>query len=276
MNYKLFKVCLSQSEIDSVKTPFTAFDNIENKRPELREYHIFKRLIDEKHTDDLDMWGVFSNRADDKLRYSSDVIATDVDANPGYDVYIFNHARIVNSIMNNVWEQGEIHHRGITAVTKYALNKAGYDSDIIDSMMNENTCCYCSYFVATKQFWAGYIQFLDKVKYHLDNSLSDELNAMYKSKTRYSRDNSLTLFPFIVERLFSTYLLMNYSSLKIYHKPYDYSVYKKSCGEAYKLFESMNGIKNIAMRLRNKELYDEWNKMRVVLVQSSLDPLNMD
>lgn len=276
MKHKLFKVCLTKPEIDSTNPPFHAFDNVSNKNPELREYHIFKRLLDEGHVDDLDMWGVFSQRSDSKLRYSSDVISTDVESNPGYDVYLFNHARVVDSITRNVWEQGEIHHKGITEVTKYALNKAGYDSAAVDMIMDERVCCYCSYFVATKDFWIKYVEFLDNVKYHLDNSLPTELNDIYRSKTRYSRDNTLTLFPFIIERLLPTYLLMNYSSLKVYHKPYDYSVYKKSCGEAYKLFESMNNIKNIAIRLRHTELFDEWNKMRIVLIQSSIDPLSLD
>lgn len=223
MNYKLFLACYQQDQLNKVVPAFTAFDNSENKCPELREYHIFKRLIDEGHTKDLDAWGLFSPRWNEKLKYSSDEINSAIKSNPGNDVYIFNYARIVTAYHYNVWEQGEPHHKGIVPITSYVLKKLYNDDSAMNELMKHDTMCYCSYFVATKEFWNEYIQFLDDVKYELDNLPSD-LKELYESSANYGRDLSLNLFPFIVERLFSTFLHMN-KKWKVYSHPYDYSVY---------------------------------------------------
>jgi len=271
---KIFQICFEKNQLNEVNSLFTPFDNTSNERPELREYHSFKRILNEGHTDDVDMWGVFGPRWNEKLKYSSKDIFEFIDNNPGHDVYIFNHARIVNAFTYNVWEQGEHWHPGIKEVSKYVLEKTFQRGDAIDVLMTDQTTCYCSYFVATKKFWINYINFLDTIKQELDN-LPSELDKLYRGSANYGRDLTLNLFPFIIERMFSTYLIVS-TKWKTCRKPYDYSVYESQVGDFYKVFDSVNFYKSIGPKFDSPELLQAWNNLRLHLVRNSPGLLSLD
>ena len=252
----------------------TPFDNTKNERPELREYHSFKRIIDEGHADHLDMWGVFGPRWKDKVKYPAVDVWKTIEKNPNHDVYLFNHARVVNALTYNVWEHGEYYHKGIKQVTAYALEQVIGRSDVLDVLMTDRVTCYCSYFVATKEFWLDYIRFLDAIKNVLDN-LPPEIDAIYKSSANYGRDMTLNLFPFIVERLFSTYLTLT-PRWKVYNKPYDYSVYKDQVGDFYKVLDSLNMYKSLSPKFDSPELLTAWNNLRLFFVKTQPQMFNLD
>jgi hypothetical protein len=252
MDYRIFQICFEKEQITDVDTLLIPFDNTSNERPELREFHSFDRIYKEGHAKDLDAWGVFGPRWNQKLKYSAEDIHNTIQNNPGHDVYIFNFARIICAYHYNVWEQGEPHHKGIVPVSRHVLQSIVGHDRAIDTVMYDDTMCYSSYFVATKKFWNEYMSFLYKVKDVLDN-LPPKLDEVYKSSAKYGRDMSLNLFPFIIERMFSTYLTMN-DKWKVYHKPYDYSVYELPKGYD-RLIGALNGVKR-------KETLDQWLTLR--------------
>ena len=221
----LFQICFEKNQILQVKSPMVPFDNISNERPELREYHSFKKIIDNQHATEL--YGVFGPRFEEKLRYSGKEIYDEIVSNSGKEFYLFNHARIQSVVFLNVWEQGEYFHPGIKKIMRYVLDKNGYDYTVIDSIMTEKQMCFCSYFVATKKSWIEYMRFVDDIKHTL-NALPDELATIYHGSANYARDSSLGMFPFIVERLLSTYLKLN--SYNVHVKPYSYSLYTEDSG----------------------------------------------
>jgi hypothetical protein len=259
------------SQIDPLITPF---DNTTNTRPELREYHLFKRAIDEGHTNDLDMWGMLGPRWQEKVKYPAIEMWKSIENAPAHDVYIFNHARVVNALTTNVWEQGEYFHKGIKQVARYALEKVIGSGDVVDVLMTDSVTCYCSYFVATKEFWQDYIRFLDQIKAVLDN-LPPELNRIYQSSAGYGRDLTLNLFPFIIERMFSTYLSLT-PKWKVYRRPYDYSVYANQTGEFYKVLDALNLYKSLGPKLNSPELFTAWNTMRLHFVRQHPTLFNLD
>jgi hypothetical protein len=253
MNYKIFQICFKKEQIDEVDSLLTPFDNIKNEQPQLREYHSFDRIITEGYVDDLDAWGVFGPRWNEKLKYSSKEIFDSINDNPDHDVYIFNFARIVCAYHYNVWDQGECHHKGIVPVSRHILKNIMGTDFAINELMTDKTMCYSSYFVGTKKFWNEYMTFLRQVKYELDH-LPKNLNIVFNSSANYSRDKSLNLFPFIIERMFSTYLHIR-NDLKIYSKPYDYSLYKYIPVGYHKLIKALNDIKK-------QQTINEWLAFR--------------
>lgn len=274
MNVKLFEICFEERQLGNVDPLLTPFDNTKNEQPELREYHNFHRLFDEGHTKDLDLWGAFGPRWNRKLRYSAQEIFNAIENNPGNDVYIFNHARIVNALTYNVWDQGEIFHPGITKVAKYALNAAGYNHQKVSVLMTDHDTCYCSYFIATNEFWKEYLDFLDMIKKRLDN-LPDDLNKIYKGSANYSRDRKLNLFPFIVERLFSTFLHIK-NDLKIHSKEYDYNLYAELNDDGKETLRNLNSLKSIAQQKKSEDLFNLWNSSRHDLLKKYPQLLHLD
>lgn len=271
MNFKIFQICFEQSQIRRVDELLTPFDNTENLQPELREYPNLIRIY-EDYNEHLDAWGVFGPRWQEKIKYSSKDIFEDVAENQDCDVFLFNHARVVDALTYNVWEQGEFYHKGITQVTRQALKQAGYDPGVTEMLMNDQVTCYCSYFVAKKEFWKDYLEFLAKIKEQLEN-LPEEESKIYNSSANYSRDGSLNLFPFIVERLFSTYLLINNGKYKIYSKAYDYTVYSNQIKDFSDVLTTINNMKS---RISTKEQYEDWNRIRMYFIRKDQQLFNLD
>lgn len=274
MNVKLFEICFEERQLNNVDPLLTPFDNTKNEQPELREYHNFHRLFDEGHTKDLDLWGAFGPRWGGKLRYSAQEIFDIIEQNPGHDVYIFNHARIVNALTYNVWDQGELFHKGITKVARHALEAAGDDPNLTNSMMTNLDTCYCSYFVATNAFWKDYLDFLDMIKKRLEN-LPNDLAEIYNGSANYSRDASLNLFPFIVERMFSTYL-QHRQDLKVLSKPYNYKVYTELQDNMVNILSSLNTMKTLVHQHKSRELFECWNSMRIAYLKDMPQLLHLD
>ena len=260
MNPTLYQICFEKHQLDQVKSPMVPFDNIENLRPELREYHSFKRIIDENNASKL--YGVFGPRFQEKLRYDGQDIYDFIVANPDQKgVYIFNHARIQSVIFLNVWEQGEYFHPGIKKIMLYALDKNGYDHTVIDSIMTEKHMCFCSYFVTSDIVWRDYMHFVETIKITLDR-LPDELNVIYHGSANYSRDKSLGMFPFIVERLFSTYMkLFTFDNfgLNVYVRPYDYSLYT-TASDFINYFQTLHRLKEAS--IDDSDSFDSWQYLR--------------
>lgn len=272
MNYKIFQICFENSQIPQVDPILTPFDNTLNERPELREFHSFNRIIDEGFADDLDAWGVFGPRWQGKMRYDAKEIKTAIDENPNFDVYIFNHARVQNALTMNVWEQGDYFHPGIKQVVRSALTAGGYSTEGLDVVMADSTC-YCSYFVATKAFWLEYIAFVKDVKKHLEE-LTGEDAEIYHGSANYSRDANLNMFPFIVERLFSTFLQMK--EYNVYAHPYDYRVYDSQINDFSRIIESLYGIKCMVVERQSHELFEHWNLLRLYFAKTHPDLFNLD
>ena len=273
LNYKIFQICFQQDQISQVDPLLTPFDNTENKYPELREYHNFNRIIDEGFTDNLDAWGIFGPRWQEKLRYSAANIKDAVDHNPGYDIYLFNYGRALAALTQNVWEQSDFFHKGIKRVTIAAFRAGGYDTSVFDKVMTDYTC-YCSYFIATKAFWKDYILFVRDIKKKLDE-LTGEDGEIYNSVSNYHRDQKLGLFPFIVERLLPTFLyLKNY---KVYNKPYDCTVYKGQISNTHiGALESLYKLKAFSQKNSAPDILKCWQILRVFAISERPGILNTD
>jgi hypothetical protein len=275
MNYKIFQICFEPRQLDLVESPFTPFDNTTNEKPELREYHCFNKAVETGITKDLDAWGFFGPRWQVKLKYSAHDISQSIENNLNNDVWIFNHARVVNSLTYNVWEQGEYFHKGLSEVEKTALKIAGYNISSLNAFMSEQNTCYCSYFVARKKFWLDYIEFLKNILNSLDK-LPEDVKLIYESEANYSRDNTLNMFPFLIERLFSTFLIIRQKKYRVYHKPYDYTVYKNEIGDFYKVLQTLNDMKLYINENNSSAVFDYWNNIRMHFIKNSPHLLNLD
>ena len=275
MNYKIFQICFEPRQIELVESPLTPFDNTANERPELREYHSFFKALETGQTENLDAWGFLGPRWEAKLKYSANDIKKAIEENPDNDVWIFNHARVVNALTYNVWEQGEYFHKGLRTVAEEALKISGHSVSAINAFMTEHNTGYCSYFVAKKEFWADYLFFLIGIKESLEK-LPDDVKSIYESSANYARDPSLNMFAFVIERMFSTFLVLNHGKYKVYNKPYDYSVYKNQVGEFVNVIDALNKLKSHVVEEDSEKLFNNWNAIRMHFVKNHPQLFNLD
>lgn len=255
MNYRIYQ-CYYKTEHQARLTPeFTSFDNRANPHPELREYYLALELRDLARSSGLDMWGMMGPTWNRKLYgiQAADIIRH-IDTNPGYDVYFFDAFTEQMIRGYNVWEQGSWYHPDIIEIVETGFTAMGLDLTSLHQPMGRDLVFFNCYCVATRQFWDGYLdlttKWLDKV-----SDWPETVQAKLFGASQYGPESDLWYFPFIQERLYSTFLLMNRDNFRImpYHLNEDY--HAAAYGNIYHMKEQ-------AIREGNRDLLEQWRQQR--------------
>jgi hypothetical protein len=196
---RIFQPYLAAEQLAIVDKEFVPFNNVDNPRAELREYFLFKKIFDDIDSIDADYIGLFSYKFGEKAMLSGVDVIDFIHSNSGHDVYLFNPYPFESYTFYNIWEQAEYYHPGILDLTEEALQRAGHQIDLNSMGRTYQITLFCNFWVANKSFWKGYFDFLQPV---VEFMLAD---SRYFNLTRYWHGEA-AYFPFIVERLFTTYL----------------------------------------------------------------------
>lgn len=281
MKYKIFQPYYKEHQLQVLCYKyFTPYNNLKNDRPELREYHIFKEAIATGKTADLDAWGFFSWSWEEKTRTNPKDFVDWMNANPGNDVYLINHGRVQEALSLNIWEQGEWFHPKIAEATQSILATMGYNINLLATPMTRNNYCFCSNFIATKEFWKDYLEFVDEFIMALEDC-DPKTKIIVKGNANYTKDSSLDYFPFIIERLFSTYLLLNEKKYKVAAFPYIYDVYHKYLAsleykDVFSFLNALSLLKQSGVTLKDALIMDKWHELRKVFLEKHNAIINLD
>jgi len=271
MKYKIYQVFYEKNQEKYLNEEFVPFDNTLNSRPDLMEYHLFKVGYKRALSEKLSHWGFFSWKWQRKTKVKPNQFIEFIENNPDQDVYLINWCPYIESWNFNIWTHAELYHPGIVSIVDQYLKKMNYISlndSVLNMFMSPNYSCLSSYFIGSAKFWAEYLQFLNKFKNTIDTD--NELKSLVYTKVNYNEQTNYSFFPFIVERLFSTFLVLNKRKYKILNYPSDFSIYKKYIGENYKELEKSFKIKLNMIEKENKDLYfNEWKK-QLIKIKSSM------
>jgi len=264
MNYKIYQVYYQEEQKKLLDKEFCPFDNTLNKRPDLREYHIFRIGYKKALSERLSHWGFFSWKWEKKCKIKPQQFIDFIEKNPDQDVYIMNWCPYIECCNLNLWSNSEIYHPGITSIADQSLQKMKCDiypyRSVSEIILTEKNFCCSSYFMASKKFWNDYLVFSNKFKNTIDND--QDLKELVYGKTTYDNHQKCTYFPFIVERLFSIFLFLTENKYKILNYPYDFSIYEKYVGENYKEMEKASKLKLKFTEESDKEkqvkYYNDW------------------
>jgi len=259
-NIKIYQIYYDQHSKSHLDSGYIPFDNTENPFPGLREYYVWKVLY-EKFSDNMpEYWGAVSWKLYQKLNLKSNHIFDIINANPGFDIYFFNPFIDHESLFFNVWEQGDFFHGNLSEVANEIFRCQGFSINVNSIPMTSDNTLFTNSFIANSKFWKGFMQFVNLI------FIECESNPLLKSKLfdmgtgNYSQDQSLCMFPFIIERLVPTYCIIN--KLKIF----GFKHTKHSIHEKYKdFFDDINTISNIKkmyVKYNDIELFYCWNHLR--------------
>lgn len=255
MKFKIYQPYLKEEDLGLVDKHFEPFNNCANPAPELREYYINLSIRDLAVKEQLDLWGSFSQRWKEKLPgCDSDFVINRINSNPGYDVYFFNGFIDQVTAFYNVWDQGDWYHKNIVEIMEAALPLMKIDPDILYQPMGRKISFYACYCVANKEFWNGYlglvgkfIEIIDQLPVHVQDLLCGPSN--------YSREPTLWNFPFIQERLFSTFLALNPGRFNVL--PYHHQ--ENACSPEYK---KLLELKDTAINNNDVGMLNDWISLR--------------
>lgn len=220
MNLEIYQAYYEPEQIPFLEPDFIPYDNT-NDNKVLLEYAMWKTIhIAKKNTDSY--WGVLSWRWRQKTGLHSHFFKEWILANPGYDVYHLDpYINFIN--FKNLWIQGDKCHEGMIDYINRLLPKLGYNFNMEDFEYTADNFGTCHYFIGNDKFWTKYLNFLDKV---IDITKSDpQLNKyMFETETMY-RGKGQVNFPFIVERLFGLFCIIN-PDIKVKKYPYESFCYR--------------------------------------------------
>jgi hypothetical protein len=152
--------------------------------------------------------GLFSPRFTEKTGLTGYSVKRFINANPGYDVYVFDRNVIQPYQFFNIWEHGEHCHPGLKALSSDLFKESGLNFEINQfPRQTWKEIAFCNYWVGNAKFWSEFMLFLDPVLKTLDRDASG--GRKYYRPTEYSREGNYLFIPFILERMFSTFISMN-------------------------------------------------------------------
>lgn len=180
----------------------------DNSHAAWREVRIlvdFYRRGDHKH----EACGIFSPKFGLKTKVSGERFLRFVEGRSDADVWIINPFPQIPYYSYNVWMQGEINHPGLTERAHALLDASGIEWNLAHVPRQTNAVlCYSNFWVGTPYFWEGYVGgVLDPIARFLE--LNPEAPAAKAVMGDTWHTDAAPFLPFIVERLFSTYLSMN-------------------------------------------------------------------
>ncbi|MBU3574782.1 hypothetical protein [Polynucleobacter sp. UK-Mo-2m-Kol15] len=181
----------------------------DNSLSEWRELKHLINIYDAYIHFNAEYTGLFSPKFQLKTHITGEEFIDFVNSNPGGDVYFINPFPQIKYWSYNVWMQGEIAHPGLKKAAKQLLEAAKIPIDI------ERTPRHGSNLLAYSNFWVGTPNFLEKyivgILKPINQFLLENPNhpATIGVLAMTKHTVSAPLLPFIIERLFSTYLSLN-------------------------------------------------------------------
>jgi hypothetical protein len=201
----------------------------ENKFSGMRE---FKHLIDLYESGSYlrsEYTGLFSPKFNLKTQITGKTFIDFVNNNSGGDVYFINPFPQIKYWSYNVWMHGEIAHLGLMKAAVNLLSAAQVPLDILKTpRQGSNLLLYSNFWIASQKFWNDYVGNVLKpiYKFVTENS-NDLVTIQVMSLTKHTVN--APLLPFIVERLFSTYLSFNPNIIPIAYPHNKFEISEKYC-----------------------------------------------
>ena len=219
MNIKIFQICYSEETLAKLPEGFFALDNIENLRPDWREYWPIRNFLMDNHLSDDVLYGFLSPKFGEKTLLDYASIRKFIDLNyKNEDVVCFSPFWDLVSVFKNIFEQGDFFHPGLTVACQDFCNKYVAGLDVTNSVTHSENTIFCNYFLAKKSFWREWLELGEKLFHCAENSSSD-LAIKLNSVTTYG-SSELPMKIFVQERMATMTLLSNSNLSCLSHSPF--------------------------------------------------------
>lgn len=229
MNLFLYQSYYSEDQLEKLNSVFIPYSNLNNPKPLLREYPMWKQLY-EIHKESDAHWGLLSWRWLEKTHLEPEVFRDWITDNPNYDVYHIDPFLDVAVSHTNIWTQGDLWVPGMIDFCNRLFSKLNIDTKVEDFVYHPEDFATCNYFVGNKKFWKSFICFLDECLNIVEED--NEMKHYMYDKTITYNGNQVPGFPFVNERLFSLHNILH-RDITVKKFPVDYSNYKKIYGEIH-------------------------------------------
>jgi hypothetical protein len=259
---KLYQPYLDEDEKTGLSPSVIPWDAGSNTDNSTREYELFKQIAN-ANPQETEPWGLVSRKFTHKslLAVADFHHFAEQKFSEGYDCVFINPMIGIEALHLNVWQQGvQCGHAGLDQIIGFLETTLALP---FNAPMDKNTFAFCNYFIAKPSFWKSYFTFVDKVIVLLDQEVAQgsEVGAIYTGTGSYHRDGNITMKPFVIERLFSTFI--QHHQFKIASFNYEKNFYEVKFGGKFGEFLfQLSALKNTALLLKQENLLMAYDQIR--------------
>jgi len=266
---KIYQAYMDAQQREFVCAGAIPFDASANRAPGAREYELFRTLYADPAVRDTDApWGLVSWKFEHKspVAFHSfrDFCRTAFAA--GADCAFINPMIGNEAVYANVWEQG-IHcaHTGIEKVAYFLERRMGIR---VATVSDVGTFAFCNYFVARRRFWDAYFGFIEQAIGLLEEEAArgTEVGLIYSGSGQYERDAGAAMRVFIIERLFSAFLLQQEDFTVSAWTPEAADYDRKFGMRMGQLLWNLSRVKRRAVEADDLSIYKAWDRQRSALL----------
>lgn len=200
MKNKIYQIYYSSETQVKNDQGFLQLNNLQNERPDWREYWPIRKFLLNTQLEDDTRYGFFSPKFKEKTGLEASNVVSFIE-NDDSDVVIFSPYFDQSALNFNVFEQLEEAHTGSVAIADQCLKEIYPEVSIFNILMDTRSTVFCNYFVAKKSFWNMWLICCEKIFTLAENNnsqLAQALNSYVK------HDNGIApLKVFIIERIAS-------------------------------------------------------------------------
>jgi hypothetical protein len=202
MTIGLHTICYSPETIRTKDPAFSVYDVSAKPEADKREIAHMESFWRKGLHRGFTVSGLLSPKFNGKTGVDGKTFIGFIEDNPGYDVWFINPFPRQMYLSFNIWEQGEFWHGGLCDKTNRLLSEAGMAVDVKTLPRNRaDTLLYSNFWAGTPEFWDSFMAFITPL-----TAVADRLDEMFSKANHYT---AATYFPFIFERMFSTFLVLN-------------------------------------------------------------------
>ncbi|MDT8421792.1 MAG: hypothetical protein RQ754_15305 [Desulfuromonadales bacterium] len=207
MTVAVYQIQYSDAVVGAFDPAFIRYDCRHAPEAQRREIAHMLRFYEEGRwrQSGASHFGLVSPKFVDKTGLSGQAFIDWIDAHPGYDVYFVNPFPQLSYWHYNVWDQGEFWHPGLSALANTLFARAGETIRVERLPRNAAaSLLYSNYWVANDSFWQRFMTFVRKLADAVDDLDAADKEKLFARAPHYA---PATYFPFVFERLFSTFLV---------------------------------------------------------------------
>lgn len=195
-------ICHAPGMADAVDPAFLPFDvTAEPQRARRETAHMLQFWRQGRHRAHQ-VSGLLSPKFSAKTGIDGSVFVGFIAANPGHDVWFINPYPHYYYLAYNIWEHGEIWHPGLCRRAARLFTAAGLAIDLDRfPRSSPGTLLFSNIWAGTTAFWDRFMSFVDHLAGHA------EFEPALFDPVPYDNGTAV-YYPFIFERLFTTFLVM--------------------------------------------------------------------
>jgi hypothetical protein len=173
----------------------------------------------------------------------------------------------------NIWKQGELGHPGIGRLAQALFDAAGYRDDLASLGRNDHrTLLFCNFRVRSPKFRNEFTGFLVPLFDCITKHMPKGKSSNYYNPTFHHGPERAPLFPFIFERMLSTFPLLN-PHVAARHYPHTREEMRAACMDTaeWMVADSLGDIiDECGKRIfpRSMRLYDSANAWHTQLTEA--------